>query len=113
MSVKNKNSLPVRGNVFDGRVISAKAPKTVTVLRDTVHYVSKYERYKKSRSKVKAHVPDNFAVNEGDVVRIGETRKISKTKNFVVMQILQKAAEKRLIEDIKEEEKPKKKEDKK
>ncbi len=111
MSVKNKNILPVRGNVFEGTVISAKAPKTVTVVRNSVHFVSKYERYKKSRSKLKAHVPDGITVGEGDVVRCGETRKISKTKSFVVMEVVQKAPEKRLIEDIKEEEKESKKED--
>ena len=83
----------VRGKIFEGRVVSAKSQKTVTVERTVVHFVPKYERYKKSRSKIKAHVPPWFLVREGDWVRIGETRKISKTKNFVVMDVLKKGEE--------------------
>ncbi len=78
----------IRGNIFEGKVISAKAKKTITVERILTQYVPKYERYKKIRSKIKAHVPDNMQVKEGDKVKIGETRKISKTKNFILMEIL-------------------------
>jgi len=80
---------PIRGNIFEGVVVSAKAQKTVTVQRILTHYISKYERYKKVKSKLKAHVPNGIEVKEGDKVRIGETRKISKTKNFVVMEIIE------------------------
>jgi small subunit ribosomal protein S17 len=79
---------PIRGNIFEGKVISAKAQGTITVQRQLTHYVSKYERYKKVYSKVKAHVPKGIEVKEGDKVRIGETRKISKTKNFILMEVL-------------------------
>lgn len=99
----------VRGNVFEGVVTSAKAPKTVTVVRETVQFVSKYERYQKSRSKIAAHVPDGVVVKEGDVVRIGETRKISKTKSFVVLAVLKKAGETRMVEEKSETGSPEKK----
>jgi len=79
---------PVRGNIFEGIVISAKADKTVTVERELTHFIGKYERYKKIKSRVKAHNPASINAKEGDKVRIGETRKISKTKNFVVMEVL-------------------------
>ena len=79
----------IRGNIFEGKVISAKAQKTITVERVLTHYISKYERYKKVKSKLKAHVPNGMEVSEGDKVRIGETRKISKTKNFVLMEVIE------------------------
>ncbi|MCX6800939.1 MAG: 30S ribosomal protein S17 [Candidatus Diapherotrites archaeon] len=85
--VDGKKIYPVRGNIFEGKVVSAKANKTVAVERELTHYVRKYERYKKIKSKISAHNPGNRA-KEGDTVRIGETRKISKTKSFVVMEIL-------------------------
>ncbi len=97
---ENEKKMAVRGNVFDGLVKSAKAPRTVTVEREIVHFVSKYERYKKTRSRIRAHVPEGMKINEGDLVRIGETRRISKTKSFVVLEILQKALPKRLIEEV-------------
>jgi len=79
----------IRGNIYFGKVVSAKANKTVTVEREITQYLPKYERYKKSKSKVHAHNPNNMA-KEGDLVKIGETRRISKTKSFVVMEIVGK-----------------------
>lgn len=79
----------IRGNIYYGKVVSAKANKTVTVEREITQYLPKYERYKKSKSKVHAHNPNNMA-KEGDLVKIGETRRISKTKSFVVMEVLGK-----------------------
>ncbi len=86
-------NIKVRGNVFTGIVTSAKADKTVTVERQLVKKVRKYERYKKIRSKIHAHNSKCFSAKEGDTVRIGETRKLSKTKSFVVMDILSKEKE--------------------
>lgn len=80
----------VRGNVFVGKVVSAKPSKTVTVQRKLVKYIPKFERYKKVKSKIYAHNPDCINAKEGDSVRVGETRRLSKTKNFVVIEVLSK-----------------------
>lgn len=85
---KAQTEYPVRGNEFVGKVVSAKTPKMVTVLRDIVVYIPKFERYKKVRSKVHAHNPETINAKENDIVRIGETRKISKTKAFIVTEIV-------------------------
>ncbi len=82
---------PIRGNIFEGKVTSAKADKTVTVEREVTQYVPKYERYKKIKSKIKAHNLLSINAKEGDLVKIGETRRISKTKSFVVMEIIGKS----------------------
>ena len=79
----------VRGNILFGKVISAKADKTIVVERELTTYIPKYERYKKSKSKIHAHNPNNMA-KEGDLVKIGETRRISKTKSFIVMEVIGK-----------------------
>ncbi len=86
----NHGSIKVRGNVFDGVVVSTKPSKTVTVERKLVKYLPKFERYKKTKSRIYAHNPACINAKEGDMVRVGETRKLSKTKNFVVMQVLTK-----------------------
>ena len=80
--------LSVRGSVFEGKVVSTKADKTVKVERSLTKFVKKFERYKKITSTIKAHNPKDINAKEGDMVKIGETRKISKTKNFVVLEIL-------------------------
>ena len=84
------SGLSLRGRVFVGTVISSKMQKTVTVEWERKNYMKKYERYEKRRSRVKAHNPDSMNAQEGDIVKIMECRPLSKTKNFVVIQILGK-----------------------
>lgn len=83
-------SLSLRGRVFVGTVISSKMQKTVTVEWERKHYIKKYERYERRRSRVKAHNPESINAQEGDVVKIMECRPLSKTKNFVVVEIMGK-----------------------
>ncbi|MBU1121060.1 MAG: 30S ribosomal protein S17 [archaeon] len=92
---KDKNcpvhgNLKVRGNVFKARVINAKGNTMVTVERKIIRKVPKYERYKKVKSRIKAHNPPCMNAKENDMVTIGETRKISKTKSFVVTEVERK-----------------------
>lgn len=83
-------AVKVRGRVFMGKVISAKMQKTVTVEWPRRKYSKKYERFEMRRTRVKAHNPESIDAKEGDMVRIAETRPLSKTKNFVVIEIVKK-----------------------
>jgi small subunit ribosomal protein S17 len=79
-------TLPVRGQILEGTVVSDKAPKTVVVLRSYLKKNPKYERYEKRRSKIHAHNPPCINAKVGDVVKIAECRPLSKTKSFVVIE---------------------------
>ena len=83
-------SLKCRGKTFSGTVVSSKMQKTVNVEWEWKGYLKKYERYEKKRSRVKAHNPQCINAGEGNIVRIIECRPLSKTKNFVVVEILGK-----------------------
>jgi small subunit ribosomal protein S17 len=83
-------NVKVRGKIFEGRVISIRPQKTAIIKREYFHYLPKYERYERRHSKLYAHLPSCIEVNVGDVVIIGETRKLSKTKAFVVLQVKKK-----------------------
>ena len=83
-------TLSVKGREFLGIVISDKMQKSVTVQWERQLAVPKYERYMKAQTKVKAHNPSCINARVGDHVRIKECRPLSKTKNFVVMDILGK-----------------------
>ena len=85
-----EKNYPVRGVVFEGVVIRQKTSKTIVVKRSIVQYIQKYERSLIKTAKYAVHVPDNITVEVGDLVLVGETRKISKTKNFVLMKVLKK-----------------------
>jgi small subunit ribosomal protein S17 len=79
-------SLRTRGAVFEGRVVSAKTRKTVVVEIPRLHRVRKYERLEKRKSKLHAYLPDCMKVKEGEMVRVAECRKLSKTKSHVVVK---------------------------
>ncbi len=80
--------LRLRGRQFTGEVISSKMHKTATVQWDRAYFLPKYERYEKRKTMVKAHNPGCIDAEEGDFVRISETRPLSKTKNFVIIEKL-------------------------
>ncbi|MGC8710093.1 MAG: 30S ribosomal protein S17 [Candidatus Micrarchaeia archaeon] len=84
-------SIKVRGVELMGTVVSDKAKKTVIVEREYTRYMYKYERSLRKRSRIPAHNPDCINAKVGDIVRIGETRRMSKTKSFVVTAIVKKA----------------------
>ncbi len=90
---KQKRPLAVRGGRLTGKVVSDKSKKTVIVERDVVKRIGKYKRMAKGRSRIPAHNPDEIGAKTGDLVRIGETRKISKTKSWIVLEIIKKAEE--------------------
>lgn len=77
--------LKVRGQLLEGVVISDKMQQTVTVQRDYLRLIPKYERFERRRSKYKAHAPPCLDVGVGDQVIIGECRPLGKTVSFVVV----------------------------
>ncbi len=81
-------SLKVRGMVVTGKVVSTRMRKSVVVERDLFKPVSKYKRRAKTKSKLHAHLPECIKVNLGDEVEIGQTRKLSKTKGWVVLRVI-------------------------
>ena len=79
-------------HTVDGRVISNKMDKTITVLVERQVKHALYGKYMRRSTKLHAHDADN-ACKEGDVVRIAECAPMSKTKNWRVVEILTRAAE--------------------
>jgi len=83
-------SLKCRGRTFIGTIVSSKMQKTVIIEWEWRHYLKKYERYEQRRSRVKAHNPTCINAKEGQIVKIIECRPLSKTKNFVIIEVLGK-----------------------
>jgi small subunit ribosomal protein S17 len=81
-------TLPVRGQVFDCTVVSDKMDNTVVVMREFEKRATKYERLEKRQSKIHAHNPPCIEAKEGDRVRIAECRPLSKTKSYVVVEVV-------------------------
>ncbi|NLZ29454.1 MAG: 30S ribosomal protein S17 [Methanomicrobiales archaeon] len=81
-------TLPVRGQVITGKVVSDRMNGTVVVEHEYLHYIKKYRRYEKRRSRYHAHSTPCINASTGDVVRIAECRLLSKTKSFVVVEVM-------------------------
>lgn len=76
--------------VLTGRVVSDKMDKTITVLVETYKKHSLYGKRVKVSKKYKAHDEQNQA-KIGDIVRIMETRPLSKDKRFRLVEIVEEA----------------------
>ncbi len=73
-----------------GLVTSNKSDKTITVQIDSARRHPVYEKIVRQRHKIHVHDPQNEA-DEGDIVRVIETRKLSKTKHWRLVEVIEKA----------------------
>lgn len=76
--------------VMTGTVTSDKMEKTITVSVETVKQHPLYKKTIKTSKKYKTHDENNEA-REGDLVKIMETRPLSKDKRFRLIEIVRKA----------------------
>jgi small subunit ribosomal protein S17 len=75
-----------------GRVVSDKMDKTITVLIERRVKHALYGKYLTRSTKLHAHDEKNDC-QVGDLVAISESRPLSKTKTWMLQEILEKAAE--------------------
>lgn len=73
-----------------GYVISDKMSKTIVVEVEDRKQHALYGKIMRTNSKVKAH-DENEIAGVGDLVRIEETRPLSKDKHFRLVEIIEKA----------------------
>lgn len=75
---------------FVGQVVSDKMDKTITVAitRKALHPL--YKKYVSTTKKVKAHDENNEA-KMGDTVRVEECRHLSKTVNWRLVEVVERA----------------------
>lgn len=83
---------PVEGarKLRQGIVVSDKADKTITVRIDVARRHRRYEKIVRSSSTLHAHDENNDA-HEGDVVRVVESRPLSRTKRWKLVDVLERA----------------------
>ena len=76
--------------VYTGRVVSDKMEKTITVLVETQKVHRLYGKRVKHSKNFKTHDENNQA-KIGDIVRIMETRPLSKSKRFRLVEVVEEA----------------------
>jgi small subunit ribosomal protein S17 len=85
-----------------GRVVSDKMDKTIVVSVERMSRHPLYKRVVRLTTRFKAHDEDNEA-RIGDTVRIEESRPLSRTKRWRLVEIVQRAAEGSTVEIVAEE----------
>ena len=73
-----------------GRVVSDANDKTITVLVETYRNHPLYGKRVKYSKKYRAHDEENIA-KVGDTVKIAQTRPLSKTKRYELVNVIEKA----------------------
>jgi small subunit ribosomal protein S17 len=82
-----------RGMKVKGTVVSTKMKNTVTIEREFSKTLHKYKRVAIEKSKIHVHVPEGISIGLGDVIEAQQTRKLSRTKNWVITALVSRAAE--------------------
>lgn len=87
-----KTELAPRGRKIEvvGEVVSNKMQKTISVLVYRMVRHKKYGKFLKKTSVFKAH-DEKSEAKVGDIVRIHETRPLSKTKRWALSEIVEQA----------------------
>lgn len=86
-----KGSKPNKKTII-GTVVNDKVDKTVTILWETKKRHPLYKKFVKRHKKIMAHDEKNEA-QKGDLIKIIESRPISKNKTWRVAEVLEKAQE--------------------
>ncbi len=76
--------------VLVGKVVSDKMDKTVVIAVETYKKHNLYHKRIKSTKKFKAHDEENVA-KIGDVVKVMETRPLSKDKRWRLIEVIEAA----------------------
>lgn len=78
-----------QGKIFSGVVVSDKMTNTIVV---SLSYTSRHPLYKKIVKKnKKIYSENNLTAHIGDVVKVRETRPLSRLKRFTTLEIIKKA----------------------
>ena len=82
---KEKGTVGTHGRTFEGSVVK-KFPHRVVVEFERTVFNQKYERFYKKKTKLHARIPEGMELEIGDLVRVRETRPLSKIVRFLVLK---------------------------
>ena len=83
------NKINKNGKTFEGGVVSDKMTNTIVV---SLEYTNRHPLYKKIVRKHKnIYAENNLLAKVGDIVKVRETRPLSKLKRFTTLAITKKA----------------------
>ena len=85
----------VKKEFVKGKIIKKDSHHSATIEWKKSHYISKYERYEVRTSHLRVHNPACIDAKIGENVLVARTRPLSKTKNYVILEIIKKTEPKK------------------
>ena len=82
--------LSLRGKEFFGDIKKFSGKNSAVIELERLFFIQKYERYSKRKTRIHVHIPKCQDVIVGDTIKIKECRPISKMKNFVMIEKVNK-----------------------
>ena len=79
-------TLKVHGRIFSGNITKVDVNKSATIEFVNFYYIPKYERYENRITRLHVHNPPHINAKEGDIVKIRETRPLSKTIHHTIVE---------------------------
>lgn len=92
--LSKKRPVAARGRIFKGKVVK-KFPKRIVIELDRTVFIPKYERFLKKTTRIHARLEDKDFnnVHIGDIVKVQETRPLSKIIHFIFTEKISSAEE--------------------
>ena len=93
---KKAKSVGTRGRIFEGVVIR-KFPMRVTIEFERTEFIPKYKRYLKKKTRINDRLPEHLVseIQIGDLIRVQETRPLSKITHAMVLGKVEKQEKKK------------------
>lgn len=85
--------LAVKKELLEGTIIKKDINRSATIEWNKSRYVPKYERFEVRKYKLRVHNPTSINAEIGQKVLVARTRPISKTKNHVIIKIIDEEVE--------------------
>jgi small subunit ribosomal protein S17 len=82
--------LNVKDELFQGKVVKKDINHSATIQWERSIYIKKYERYAVKRSRMRVHNPPCIDAKIDQFVLVARTRPVSKTKNHVILTVINK-----------------------
>ena len=84
-----KKLVGTRRRTFQGTVTKKFEKRVVIEFERTVR-IPKYERFAKKKTRLHARIPEGIEINVGDLVKVKETRPLSKIIHFLVIDVIKR-----------------------
>lgn len=78
----------VRGRTIFGTVIAQDVHKSATIEIPRSKFIKKYDRYEKKKARMRVHNPPCLNAKVGEKVRTMECKPLSKSKKFVIIEVV-------------------------